>query len=151
MNGYPRIGGVDGGECDAPFKITFPEDARRLKARVDAMMRSTDLDVRACAHLSAGEQQSWSLFYREWQLFAAEDVGTFGSHGTWVTACTYAHTLDAWRDLLKKKCHLSAPTDIPGALSSGTKWLIGGLAVAGVVGALLYFGPTVKAVAGVRK
>lgn len=145
VGGFSSVGGVDGGECDAPVKITWPSDVDHLKARINTVAEATDLGVVSCVGLSDNEKKAWGLFITEWRKFNAQKTPLFGSHGEWVTACTYAKTLDAWRKKLEKGCELPGPDEIEGTqVASAAKWIAGAAIVIGGVVALTIYAPEIK-------
>lgn len=142
----PSIGGVDAGACDAPIKIPWPSEVDDLKARINTVVEGMDIGVKHCPQLPPDERKAWEVFIAEWRTFNAKKTPTFGSYGDWVNACTYAKTIDAWRDKLLKYCTLPGPSKIepPGAINL-VKWLtVGGIVLGGVL-LLTIYAPEIKA------
>lgn len=152
-NQAPIVGGVDGGECDTPLKITWPSDVDHLKQRIGTIADDTNDGVQACLQISPEEKKAWNRFYAAWQAFAARKTPVFGSHGEWVTACTYSNTIEAWRDKLKKICDLPGPDSISGPnYQSVARWAsIAAIAIGGAIVLTLY-APEIKGALGfIRK
>ncbi len=126
------MAGVDGGECDQAFVVTWASDVERLKARLSPIAEALDLGVRACTALDPNDRKAWELFIVEWRTFKARSTPFFGSYNEWITACSYAHTLDAWREKLVEKCVVPGPNAIKGADSSSFKWAVAA-AIVGIV------------------
>jgi hypothetical protein len=121
------MGGVDGGECDKlVFFGVWPSDVDALKARLGPQVMALDLAVEgASCSLSPDDRRAWGAFMAQWLEFARKETPTFGSYGEWTSACSYAHTIDAWREKLASKCSdLPGPAKVPGAESSAevVKW-----------------------------
>lgn len=142
------MAGVDGGECDAPFKVTWPEDVDRLKERIGIQIRALEYAVDKCPRLSADDRAAWRVFLSSWSAFSVTETPLFGSHGAWVTACSFAHVVDAWREKLAGKCsELPGPGPIKGADTSAVKWMstaLAAVAVVAVVGGGVYVARMVR-------
>lgn len=136
------IGGVDGGECDQNFVVTWPSDVERLKVRVGAMYEATDLGVKECTGLSESERATWQSMIAGWREFAAKPVPWFGSYNEWVTACSHARTLDGYREKLAKMCTLPGPDHVKGWTdsvdTSAFKWIAAAVIAVAVVGGGVY-------------
>lgn len=137
------IAGVDGGECDAPVKFPWPSDVDTLKARIGLAVHALDAAIESsCAELSKEDRAEWDLFLAKWIPFAAKETPLIGSYGEWVSACSYSHTVDAWRTKLAGKCSsLPGPDPIRGADTSAVKWVgvaAAAVAVVAVVGGGVY-------------
>ncbi len=130
--------GVDGGECDAPFKAPFPSDVDALKARISAQVQALELGVASCKEFSSADRAAWSIWLTTWQVFAHKETPFFGSYGDWVTACSFGHTVDAWRSKLASACvSVPGPDPVKGVDTSSLKEVSTALvAVAAVVGVL---------------
>lgn len=150
---FDRISGVDGGECDAPFKITWAGEVDRFKARVNVIAESTDIGVRSCATLPQDERRAWDLFITEWRDFMKKPTPTFGSYGYWVQTCTHAATIDAWRPKLERWCSLPGPREIEKSASIDVlKWgTVALIAVSGVVVLGMLVPEIRSALSGLRK
>lgn len=133
-----QIGGVDGGECDQSFVITWPHSVDALKARLRVVAEAFDLGVLACPELPATDRAAWATFIAEFRAFAGKETPIFGSHNEWVTACSYAHTLDAWREKLATKCNVPGPAEIKGTDTSPIKWVAAAVIAVAVVGGGVY-------------
>ncbi|HVH45009.1 MAG TPA: hypothetical protein VM925_21800 [Labilithrix sp.] len=145
--GQITIGGVDGGECDAPVKFPWPSDVDALKARVALQVDALDLGVKSCAGLTAEDRAAWELFVGTWRAFAKKETPVFGAYGEWVTACSYAHTVDAWREKIASKCSsVPGPNPIHGAetAASTVKWVSAAVLAVAVVGGGIYVARMVR-------
>lgn len=140
----PKLGRTDGGECDAFVKLTWPHGVDDFKARLDTLFSATDRTVRDCAGLPRAQSDEWAVFHARWKEFATRPTGTFGSGTDWDTACSYARTLDGWRDAIgSTQCTIVGPTNIHGyevspgvenslaSVATIVKW--GTLAIGGIV------------------
>lgn len=133
------ISGVDGGECDAPVKFPWPSDVDNLKARIHAQVQALDLAVEEnCGGLSPADKQSWNDFLAQWIPFVQKKTPIIGAYGEWVTACGYAHTVDAWRDKLAKVCsNLPGPEPVKGADTTTVTAVTGAIKALAVVVAVV--------------
>lgn len=139
------MGGVDGGECDQPLVVTWPSDVDKLKARIDPIVGALDAGVKACKSLSAADQTSWAGTLAGWTAFMKESTPIFGSYNSWQTACSYAHTFDAWRArLVAEHCDVPGPSPINGVDTSVVKWLVGGAVILGLVVVAVKYAPLVR-------
>lgn len=149
----PTIGGVDGGECDKlVFLGVWPSDVEALKARLHPQVVALDLAVdSATCSLSAEDRAAWGAFTAQWLEFYQRPVGTFGSYGEWTAACSWAHTIDAWREKLAQKCSaLPGPAPIKGADASAAtvKWASIGLVAVAALAAIGVGAYVVKSIRG---
>ena len=113
----PKLGRTDGGECDAFVKLTWPHGVDDFKARLDTLFSATDRTIRDCTGLPRAQSDEWAVFHARWKEFLARPTGTFGSGSDWDTACSYARTLDGWRDTIgnaQAQCVIVGPTNIHG-------------------------------------
>lgn len=157
----PSTGGVDAGECDAPVKFTWPSEVDDFKARLQTIFDATDRTVIGCASLPAEQRKAWNNFYAAWRTFRVKETPTFGSYNDWVTTCTYAKTLDGWRETIKNaKCPIIGPADIKGyelptgveksleSLATTVKW--GMLGLGGLI-LLVTFWPEIRGALGAAR
>jgi hypothetical protein len=128
------IGGVDGGECDQSFVVTWPSDVDRLKHRLGPIVEGLAMGVESCPELGADDRRAWGLFLTEWRTFAARSTPFFGSYAEWVQACSYARTIDGWREkIAATRCNVPGPAPIKGSDATVIKWVAAAVVVAGVV------------------
>lgn len=145
------ISGVDGGECDQLFAVTWPSDVDHLKARLAFIADSMDAGVKACPNLPQAERNAWNQFLAQWRPFAAKKTPTFGSYNEWITACSNAHTIDALQVKLSPYCKLPGPGAIKGANVETANALAGAIKYAGVaIAALALVGGAVYLVGQVK-
>jgi hypothetical protein len=134
--------GVDGGECDQVFAVTWPGDVDRLKARVGLVVKATDAGVKLCAALPQADRDAWNAFLAEWTPFAARPTPWIGSYNEWSTACSYSHMVDAWIVKLAGQCGaLPGPGPVHGAETAGAdtiKWIAIAAATLAAVGGAVY-------------
>lgn len=148
------FGGVDAGACDAPIKMTWPGEVDDFKARLGTLFEATDLGIRACAGFDANDRRAWELFLAEWRTFRQKPTPTFGSYGDWVTTCTYAKTLDGWRDKLTgARCVIPGPKDLKGyelpqSAESAARWIGIGLVATAAIVTVVVLAPEIKGVLG---
>lgn len=143
---YPQISGVDGGECEKIFYFgVWPSDVDTFKQRLNTIAESMDIGIKTCQGLPQSERQSWEIFIKEWRAFMAEETPTFGAYGKWTNACTYAATIDSWREKLLRYCHLPGPDKIePPNTTNLVKWaVVGALGIAAVT-TLVVYAPEIK-------
>jgi hypothetical protein len=149
------VGGVDGGECDAPLKFfTYASDVDNFKSRLDPLWDAADASVQGCASMVPDEKRAWALQLQEWRTLAAKPTPTFGTHGEWVNVCAHAKILDGWRDrIAKMTCAVIGPQQIkgyelPSSVADSLRYLSYGVIAVGGLAVLAIVLPEIKA--GIR-
>jgi hypothetical protein len=147
------IGAIDAGECDAPFRITWPSEVDVFKSRVLAALESRELSVRACAALPAEEVKAWDAFVGPVRAFLKTPTPTFGSYGEWVSTCAHSRELDAWdKKLTKYGCKIFGAQDVSSGDSKNTlKWAATAAVAVAVAAVAITYAPTIMAFLPTRK
>lgn len=130
--------GVDAGECATPAVHLSGAAVDAFKARIDPFFDATDGAVDRCAGLAPEEKASWSAFYLTWKAHRSTETNWFFAFEQWRITCSYALTLDGWRDKLKGSCAIPGPAviEVPKTAEdvlTAVKWGAAAVIVAAVV------------------
>lgn len=140
--------------------VVTADNIRSAIVQLDATARTIDTAVDACTSLDPLTRAQWKTFYAGYKLFADtnRDIGffTFGLPNLGDQVVSYEGQMDSWYKLIAQKCALGSPAPgtphnpppPPGALSTGTKVLIGmGIGLA----ALVILSPVLTSFAATRR